>query len=130
MRIVEPIESVKHDFFGVTLEIARAHSAAHMAKTRVAADKIRKGRSEIELDAADYRQINAEAIPGTVLVGWEGFIIDGAEVPFSNENAQSLLEDDDFAYEFVMKHAMDQDQFLARVNEDAKKKFSQVSNGN
>jgi hypothetical protein len=130
MRIVEPIESVKRDFHGVTLEIARAHSAAHIAKTRVAVDKIRGDRPETELTAADYRQINAEAIPGTVLVGWGGFVIDGAEVPFSEANGQSLLEDDDFAYEFIMKHAMDQDQFLARVNEDSKKKFSQVSNGN
>lgn len=130
MRIVEPIESVKHDFFGVTLEIARAHSATHIAKTRVTVDKIRQGRPETELTPAEYRQVNAEAIPGTVLVGWDGFVIDGAEVPFSEANAQSLLEDDDYAYEFVMKHAMDQDQFLARVNEESKKKFSTVSNGN
>jgi len=130
MRIVEPIESVKHDFFGVKLEIARAHSAAHIAATRVASEKIRGDRAETDLTDADYRQINAQAMPGTVLIGWDGFVLDGAEVPYSPESAQSLLEDDDYAYAFVMKHAMNQDQFLNRVVEDAKKKLLKVSGGN
>ena len=130
MRIVEPIESVKHDFFGVTLEIARAHSAKHIAATRIAADGITAEGENGDHSQAQYRQINATAMAGTVLVGWEGFVSDGVEIPYSADNARELMLDDDYAYEFVMKHGMDQDQFFRRSSEDSKKKLSSVSGGN
>jgi hypothetical protein len=130
MRIVEPIKSVKHDFFGVTLEIARAHSPAHIAKTVEATKRIRDTNGNEVLTDADYRAINAETMPGIVLVGWENFELDGAPVPFNAENAESLLLDDDYAYEFVLRHALNQEQFMAKAVADTKKKLSSVSGGN
>ena len=130
MRIVEPIESVKHEFFEVTLIIARAGSAAHVAQTKIEGDKIREREGRDELTDEEYGEAYAHAMAGTCLVGWENFVLDGAPVPFTIENARSLLVDDNYALEFVLRHAMNQSQFMAKASEDSKKKLSQVSGGN
>ena len=133
MRIADPIKSVKHSFLGVTLEISRAHSPAHLARTVEITNEIKDAKGYASYDdllAADVRMVNARSMPGIVLVGWEDFNDgDGEPIEFTDENAVALLLDDDYAYEFVLKHALNQDQFLRRASGETKKKSLPGSSG-
>jgi len=129
MKIVNAVKTVEKDFFGVILEIARSSSAIHIAATQKAIGEIKIETGREELTDEDYREVNVRSIPGTILVGWSNFNIEDQEIEYTVENAMSLLRDDEYAYEFIMRNAMMESNFFHRSQELSVKKSLTPSDG-
>jgi hypothetical protein len=129
MKIVDRKPYVEKEWFGVTLRIAAAHTTEHVRKEREVLEAYRQERGKETFDETDWREIHSRACPGSVLLGWEGFVIDGEEIPYSDEAAEALLRDDDETYRFVLMQSMNTENFLSRSRDAIVKKLQPVSGG-
>lgn len=131
--ITKTVDTIKRDYHGVTLEIARGNNRAYRDKFSRLKKKLvpqggnrhRKRSAEEEFErmsAEEQDKLLSEAYAGTVLVGWENFNIDGKAVPFSEENAGDLLFNDDMLRDFVAYEATEFDAYLAEGKESLVKK--------
>jgi hypothetical protein len=129
VKIVDRKETIEREWFGVTLVIAAARTTAHVRKQKDTIAEVKAELGVAELRDEDWREVNARTVAGTILTDWKNLVINGEEIPFSEEAATSLLRDDDDTYEFVLLIAMDRDNFLTRSEDSTVKKSVTPSGG-
>jgi len=122
LKITRTVDTVEEEYFGVRLRIARTNSDAFVAKLRRLTKPYKRQIDNGSLADDKSRRLFSEAMAGTVLVGWEGLYMDGAEVPFSEANATDLLVSDPDCREFVSQIAGSLDRFLADEQSELEKK--------
>ena len=118
------IDGVQVSYYGVNLIVARANNTKfkHLFRTLTAPYKYQiENQQAIPEDVSE--DIMLKCYAATILVGWNNFIDpDGNEVPYSKENAYTLLEDDDDVYEFVKNQSNNMDIFLTKEVKETKVK--------
>ncbi len=112
MKITQAHDTIKCDYMGIKLTIARHNNDAFKRKFRAL---LKPHTDEFENDTmnddvADI--ITAESLAGTVLVGFESFMVGDDQYDYSVENAESLMRDDEDCREFVMEKSRDLKNFL------------------
>ena len=76
-------------------------------------------------------EIVDKVVAKTVLLGWKGLKQDGEEIPYSEEKALELLQDEELASfkEIVFDLATSEENFRREEIEDARKKSESSSSG-
>jgi len=110
---------VKQSFRGVMLEIARSNTNEYLSKLRSLTKPVQRlidaGEFTVEQDVA----LTAEALAGTVLVGWETFKLpNGDEIAYSVENAKNLLINDPDCRKFVVDVSREAELFVKKHKEE------------
>jgi hypothetical protein len=118
LQIAVTRKEAEAELCGVTLRIARAGNDAFLTKYR----NLILGKDLDNISDKESREILCTAMAGTVLVGWDGFEIDGEPVEFNEDNAASLLFHDELAREKVSFTANDIDNFIIKANSSTKGK--------
>ena len=121
MKITHTVDTVKEDYYGVTLEIARSNNPAFRAKFRKLSKPYQRQIDAKTISDEKSTDIVCTAMAGTVLVGWSGTFPDGEEYPYSEDAAKQLLLDDQDAREFVSNIAADLSVFLSDIHDMEKK---------
>jgi hypothetical protein len=124
--ITQKTETVKKDYHGVTLEIARANNHAFRAKFKKLRQSFKRNQDLNKLTVEQEDALMAEAYAGTVLVGWANF---PGNVPFTEANAVDLLTNDIDAREFVAEVASDLSEFLLEEKAELVKKSATPTAG-
>jgi hypothetical protein len=121
LKIVDATATVTRDWQGVKLTIARRKTSSVAKKM----DKLLTERGETttaSLSDVEREEIVTRAMAGTVLVGWENFQIDGEDIPYTEENAEELLLNDEDTLEYVSIISNNLNLFVqARKEEQVKK---------
>ncbi|RLA16847.1 MAG: hypothetical protein DRQ62_15635 [Gammaproteobacteria bacterium] len=138
LSITKTTETVKRNYSGVTLEIARANNRQFRDKFNKLRKSIASGSNRhrkkegdefSNLSAAEQDRILAKAYAGTILVGWSGFVHEEKKVLFTEENAEDLLFNDDLLRDFVAEEASDFDTFIQEEKEELVKKSPAPTSG-
>lgn len=112
------VEGVEVDLGDSTLIIARTGSPAY---NKLVNKLFTANKRALDLKNAAAEELSdklmAEVFAKTVLKGWKGIEENGAELPYSVENAQRLLMIKDFRA-FVAEKANDMALYKAAVEED------------
>lgn len=128
MKITKTIDTIKETYWGITLEIARSqHNEAFVEKFRRLSRPHKKQIDAQTLPMRKSTELVAEAMAGTVLVGWDAKEMErvaGRPYPFTLENAKALLVEDDDCREFVSTVAAAQDRYLLEEEEQLMGKSS------
>jgi len=138
LSITKTVETVKREYNGVALEIARANNRQFRDKF----NKLRRGIASgsnrhrkkdgnefSNLSAEEQDRILAKAYAGTILVNWSGFVHEEKKVLFTEENAEDLLFNDDLLRDFVAEEAADFDTFIQEEKEELVKKSPASTDG-
>ena len=103
------------NYRGVKLRIARANNpkfrSVFMRLTKPYQKEL-NAQNAGALDEDIMRDIMAKALSEAILTDWSNFVIDGEEIPFSKENAYSLLFNDEDCREFVTEFSRDLDNYI------------------
>ena len=121
MKITHTVDTVKEEYYGVTLEIARSNNQAFQAKFRKLTKPYRRQIDNKTISDEKSVDLVCEAMAGTVLVGWSGTFPDGQQYEYSEDAAKQLLVDDQDAREFVSNIAGDLSLFLDEIHSEVKK---------
>ena len=121
MKITHTVDTVKEDYYGVTLEIARSNNPQFRAKFRKLSKPYQRQIDNKTISDEKSVDIVCEAMAGTVLVGWSGTFPDGEEYQYSEDAAKQLLADDQDAREFVSTVSGDLSLFLDEIHSEVKK---------
>ena len=121
MKITHTVDTVKEDYYGVTLEIARSNNPQFRAKFRKLSKPYQRQIDNKTISDEKSVDIVCEAMAGTVLVGWSGTFPDGEEYQYSEDAAKQLLADDQDAREFVSNVSGDLSLFLDEIHSEVKK---------
>ena len=105
------------NYRGVKLLVARAQSTKFLAKFKELSAEHRSNSRVDSIDEKTYEAIMMESMAGTVLVGWQPFVVlDAAEKPvtieYSDENALNLLRNDPDCRDAVSAFAANIDNYL------------------
>ena len=121
MKITHTVDTVKEEYYGVTLEIARSNNQAFQSKFRKLTKPYRRQIDNKTISDEKSVDLVCEAMAGTVLVGWSGTFPDGQQYEYSEDAAKQLLVDDQDAREFVSNIAGDLSLFLDEIHSEVKK---------
>lgn len=103
------------NYRGVRLKIARANNSKFRSlfmRLTKPYQKDLSAQNASSLDENVMRDIMAKALSEAILMDWDNFIIDGEAIPFSKENAYSLLYNDEDCREFVTEFSRDLDNYI------------------
>lgn len=100
---------------GVSLRIARANNSKFkslfMQKMKPYENKL-NAKNANGLDEDTMKDIMCECVSKAMLTDWKDFTIGGEEIPYSQENAYSLLYNDEDCRQFVTDFAGELENFL------------------
>ena len=103
-------------YLGVTLKVARYGNDSYLKKFKDVcapySDKIEAGN----LTDDKNKELMCESMACTILVGWEGLVIDGETIEFNESNAYSLLLNDEDAMREILLTSKKFENFY--LNED------------
>lgn len=123
IKIANTRETVTLDFLGVKLEIARGKNE-HFKRRFTAITKPYSHQMANEtISEEKSEELLAEALAGTVLIGWSNFFIDGEEFPYSEESAKSLLINDPDCRAYVLEESENLSRFLKSSEDESVKKW-------
>ncbi len=88
---VEDTPLTKDDGSPITITLVGSDSATFKRAMQVQADRRLKSNNR---RAISMQSIEDDAVDllSAATVGWDGIVVDGKELPFSNENAKTLYE--------------------------------------
>jgi hypothetical protein len=107
---------------GVKLRIARANNDKF---ARIFTQLSKPHKREIDNNTADEEtlaEIMAESLGQGILTDWSGFVLNGEEIPYSTENAISLMRADADCRAFVMEFAGNVEHYLQKQEDYIEKK--------
>lgn len=125
LKITKTKDTVEESYLGVRLTIARKNSEAFVTKLRRLSKPHKRRMESGNLPEETARRIYAEAMAGTLLVGWvaDDFIpVLGEPVPFNEANAADLLTNDQDCRNFVDDIAGSLDAFMLDEQAELEKK--------
>lgn len=103
IKITNAVPTIKQDFKGVLLEIARTNSNDYIKKLRILTKPYQRQMEDGTLDVELDIKLTCQALAGTVLVGWGPFVLsDGTVIEYTVENASNLLFNDPDCRKFVL----------------------------
>lgn len=106
------------EYRGVSLKIARSNNERFAQSFLRGSRPYRKEINANALDNKIAERILCEALAEGILVDWKDFVIEGQEIPYSVENATSLMRDDPDCREFVQEFSKDLNNFLVQDKEE------------
>jgi len=69
-------------------------------------------------DEDSLREILCKALANAILIDWGNFVIDGKEIPYTEDNGFSLLMNDEDCRQFVSEYSQNLENFI-KEEEDA-----------
>ena len=126
MRITKAKDTVSVDYQGILFEVADMENDAYIGKLLKLSKAQRK--AGIDVDSLPYEEsvpMQAKAMAGTVLVGWDAAAMGAAMEPpvdcfdFSPQAAEELLLDDRHLRNFIRSVATDKARYVIESQEAA-----------
>lgn len=124
---ITPIDDAKQDsgvwatYRGVELLIARSTTARYVRELRRMQKPYQKQLAQGTHDPQRFQTDVHRAVAKCLLLDWRGLIVNGEEIPYSEDNAFQLLEQDPDAREFIAEFSTNIDNFLNEELEEAAK---------
>ncbi|WP_373081177.1 hypothetical protein [Zhongshania sp.] len=112
-------------YYGAKLRIARMNSPAFINHFN---RLMRAHKSQKHIPEETSNDIMCQCLSKHVLVDWE-WEVNGEKIPYSKDNAYSLLFNDTDARDFVVEFASDLTNYLEEQEEEAKGKSSTRTSG-
>lgn len=117
-------------FGDATIIVAQESNLAHRRAMRRLLEPHMTAARLGQVDVAVMGQVEDEAMAEAILVGWHGFKKDGADFPYSKENALWLLQNVAMLRSFVVSVAKESALFTRASVEQAKELLKKSSDGN
>ena len=119
MKVYNTQETTKHKIGNYLFEIARANNAKFRDKFRRITQTKQRQIDSHSLTAAEDDKIMAQAMAGTILVGWTMVQSSGEpEIPFSLQEAEATLIEDDVLKEQIIDISNNYNLFLQKDEDE------------
>lgn len=111
------VDGIWMDYLGVSLCVARQNNPQFLKSLKAHAAKHGK-RPFHALPKDKQNAVVKQAIADSILVGWEGLIIGGEEIPYTAENAFELITNDPECLNAITTFSMDLANYVVAAEEE------------
>lgn len=111
------VDGVWMDYLGVSICVARQNNPKFLESLKNHA-KVHGRRPFHKLPTKKRNDVIRKAIADSIVVDWEGLVVNGEEFPYTPENALNLLTNDDECMNAIVNFSMDLSNYVAEAVEE------------